>query len=230
MDSETLLTKAFGSDIANNYDSEQLDQFIKMVETRNLRLVVVTSGGTAVPLEKKVVRYLDNFSTGTRGASCAEKLLEHNNESGDDYAVIFLARTGSKVPFSRNVDTTELLDKSILSSKCTLSIEDEQLVSTWHKYHQYKQNLFTVGYTTVQEYLNLLRQISIAVSYLEKHVIFLLAAAVSDFYIPPDKLSDHKIQSSGGSLTLNLQKVPKCLGLIRKEWAPKAFIISFKVS
>ncbi|EPZ32566.1 DFP-domain-containing protein [Rozella allomycis CSF55] len=36
------------------------------------RIVIVTSGGTTVPLEKNMVRYLDNFSAGTRGAVSTE--------------------------------------------------------------------------------------------------------------------------------------------------------------
>ena len=34
--------------------------------------MVITSGGTTVPLEKNTVRFIDNFSTGTRGATSAE--------------------------------------------------------------------------------------------------------------------------------------------------------------
>ena len=36
------------------------------------KVVLVTSGGTVVPLERQTVRYLDNFSTGSRGAFSAE--------------------------------------------------------------------------------------------------------------------------------------------------------------
>lgn len=36
------------------------------------RIVCVTSGGTTVPLEKRCVRYIDNFSSGYRGASSTE--------------------------------------------------------------------------------------------------------------------------------------------------------------
>eukprot|EP00918_Siedleckia_nematoides_P043367 GHVU01094771.1.p2 GENE.GHVU01094771.1~~GHVU01094771.1.p2 ORF type:complete len:103 (+),score=18.03 GHVU01094771.1:360-668(+) len=35
-------------------------------------IALVTSGGTAVPLERRPVRFLDNFSTGRRGAACTE--------------------------------------------------------------------------------------------------------------------------------------------------------------
>jgi hypothetical protein len=35
-------------------------------------VVLVTSGGTTVPLERRTVRFIDNFSTGARGAKLAE--------------------------------------------------------------------------------------------------------------------------------------------------------------
>ena len=41
-------------------------------EKRGKEIVLVTSGGTAVPLEKQTVRFLDNFSTGNRGALSTE--------------------------------------------------------------------------------------------------------------------------------------------------------------
>lgn len=36
------------------------------------RVVCITSGGTTVPLEKQCVRYIDNFSSGHRGAASTE--------------------------------------------------------------------------------------------------------------------------------------------------------------
>lgn len=47
-------------------------------------LVSITSGGTMVPLEKNMVRYIDNFSTGRRGATSAECFLAQ----GDGYGFI----------------------------------------------------------------------------------------------------------------------------------------------
>lgn len=50
---------------------ERVTQFLdRQNGVRNV--VLVTSGGTTVPLEKKMVRFLDNFSAGTRGAISAE--------------------------------------------------------------------------------------------------------------------------------------------------------------
>ena len=61
------------------------------------RVAAVTSGGTLVPLEANMVRCVDNFSTGTRGAALVEHLLERG------YAVVMLARRGSAVPFLRRI-------------------------------------------------------------------------------------------------------------------------------
>jgi hypothetical protein len=49
-----------------------------------------------VPLEKNMVRFVDNFSMGTRGASSAEYFLEAG------YAVVFLHRQHSLQPWSRH--------------------------------------------------------------------------------------------------------------------------------
>ena len=55
------------------------------------------SGGTIVPFEEHMVRFLDNFSAGTRGATTAELLLQHY----PDYHVIFLHRLNSMTPLNR---------------------------------------------------------------------------------------------------------------------------------
>lgn len=39
-------------------------------------IACVTSGGTTVPLERNCVRFIDNFSAGTRGAMSTEQFLE----------------------------------------------------------------------------------------------------------------------------------------------------------
>jgi phosphopantothenate-cysteine ligase len=44
------------------------------------------SGGTTVPLEHNTVRFVDNFSAGTRGSASAEYFLEKS------YVVIFIYR------------------------------------------------------------------------------------------------------------------------------------------
>jgi len=83
-----------------NYLQQQqvlLDTFLKTESVVSSRdpIVLVTSGGTMAPLEKRLVRYIDNFSTGNRGAGAAESFLQHNCH------VIFLHRKGSCCPYSR---------------------------------------------------------------------------------------------------------------------------------
>ena len=58
-------------------------------------IVCVTSGGTTVPLEQNMVRFIDNFSRGDRGAASVESFLSLG------YKVIFLYRIGSFMPFTR---------------------------------------------------------------------------------------------------------------------------------
>ena len=67
----------------------------------------MTSGGTTVPLEKNTVRFIDNFSTGTRGAVGAEYpcfyiLIRYFLHYG--YYVIFLYRESTKRPYRSEVD------------------------------------------------------------------------------------------------------------------------------
>jgi phosphopantothenate-cysteine ligase len=76
--------------------TKQAKEFIDFHAAAGRRVVLVTSGGTTVPLERQTVRFIDNFSAGTRGATSAEYFLE----SG--YAVIFLHRQFSLLPYSRH--------------------------------------------------------------------------------------------------------------------------------
>ncbi len=48
------------------------EEFVKTQIERGRRIVLITSGGTIVPLERQMVRFLDNFSAGTRGAISTE--------------------------------------------------------------------------------------------------------------------------------------------------------------
>eukprot|EP00986_Skeletonema_menzelii_P005455 scaffold1986_cov144-Skeletonema_menzelii.AAC.4 len=82
----------------NNVDSThkaQLINFVTRHTAHHTPIALVTSGGTSAPLEHNCVRFLDNFSTGTRGAHAVEQFLARG------YAVIHLKRTGSVSPFGR---------------------------------------------------------------------------------------------------------------------------------
>ena len=73
----------------------KLQNFTVRHTSHHIPIALVTSGGTSAPLEHNCVRYLDNFSTGTRGAYAVEEFLKRG------YAVIHLKREGSVAPFGR---------------------------------------------------------------------------------------------------------------------------------
>lgn len=88
--------------------------------------------------------------------------------------------------------------------------------------------MLKIEYGTVQEYLRDLELISRELHNQKVKSISYLAAAVSDFYIPDNKLPEHKIPS-GGTLDLKLEAVPKKLGEIKKSWNPQTLLVSFKL-
>ena len=217
--------------------SEDISNFIRYNSGR--RIACVTSGGTKVPLEVNMVRFIDNFSRGERGATSAEYFLAH------EYAVIFLYRVGSIMPFTgalrRNISNE--IDHHMLSrmqvaanghielqlpddGNASCSMKDELLTYQCYK----SQNLILfVPFESVTDYLTNLEEIARALAPLLSMSVFYLAAAVSDFYIPAAEMETHKIQSASGSLTLELKGVPKMLKALTSDWAAKAFVVSFKL-
>ncbi|KDN44534.1 phosphopantothenate-cysteine ligase [Tilletiaria anomala UBC 951] len=198
------------------------------------RVVLVTSGGTTVPLEKNVVRFLDNFSAGTRGATSAEYFLAQG------YAVIFMHRQHSLQPYTRHYSHTtnpflDLLQEDPQpSSPARISVEEDQsfhLLPVLRAYHsaRSKGTLLQLPFTTVTEYLFMLREMAIAMKPLGRQGMYYLAAAVSDFFIPSTRTSEHKIQSGKGSLLIEMDQVPKVLKPMVERWAPEGFVVSFKL-
>lgn len=229
------------------------------------RVVLVTSGGTTVPLENQTVRFIDNFSAGTRGATSAEYFLEQG------YAVIFLHRQFSLLPYSRHYSH---------STNCFLDFMEEappsdtkhgpivvcneyqnQMRDVLARYRHAKQNnlLLLLPFTTIAEYLFELRLLAQLMNPLGADALFYLAAAVSDFFIPRDRMAEHKIQSSelpasmskgqgtdesdiytgendheppknSKKLVIDLDPVPKFLHRLVDGWAPHgSMIVSFKL-
>ncbi|KAJ5116308.1 DNA/pantothenate metabolism flavoprotein C-terminal [Penicillium angulare] len=179
--------------------------FIDLHVEDNRRVVLVTSGGTTVPLETQTVRFIDNFSAGTRGATSAEYFLQQG------YAVIFLHRQYSLLPYSRHYSH---------STNCFLDFMDEapptadaanpdhgsivvrseyqdEMRDVLRKYRYAKQNnrLLLLPFTTVAEYMFELRAMAKLMRPLGSNALFYLAAAVSDFFIPRSRMAEHKIQS-----------------------------------
>ncbi len=187
----------------------------------------MTSGGTTIPLEENTVRYIDNFSVGTRGSASAEYFLKH------DYAVIFLHRSKSYKPFERNFKEMSILD--ILDSKddklvvnSNIKSELKEVIEDYKNINN-KNLLLNVEFNTIYEYLTIFKFISSQLNVFKKRALLYLAAAVSDFYIPNNSLPKHKIQSNGDGLNIELKPVPKLLGNLKQIWCQSAFVISFKL-
>jgi|SRR5271167_3648592 len=91
--------------------------------------------------------------------------------------------------------------------------------------------LLLLDFLTVHDYLFQLRLLAHCLQPLGAAALYYLAAAVSDFHIPPSRMAEHKIQSQGGgnTLTIIMDPVPKFLRHLVQKWAPSATIISFKV-
>lgn len=218
------------------------------------KVVLVTSGGTTVPLENQTVRYIDNFSAGTRGATSAEYFLDAG------YAVIFLHRQFSLLPYSRHYShsTRSFLDFMREDENAQVVIDQEHQEEMLRVLRQYtfakKNNLLLIlPFVTITEYLWELRELAKLMQPLGPKALFYLAAAVSDFFVPSDRMVEHKIQSSeefsqqrspnqtnangrtqaarteGSSLIIDLDPVPKFLKSLVDGWAPKAMIVSFKL-
>jgi phosphopantothenate---cysteine ligase (ATP) len=118
-----------------------------------------------------------------------------------------------------------------------LTIVDPQyapnMLPLLRQYKQAKKDnlLLLLDFVTVHDYLFQLRLLAHCLQPLGSAALYYLAAAVSDFHIPPSRMSEHKIQSMGGgnALTIVMDPVPKFLHHLVQKWAPTATIISFKV-
>ncbi|XP_047439115.1 phosphopantothenate--cysteine ligase [Mugil cephalus] len=213
-------------------EKEKMAAFATHHAAAGRRVVLITSGGTKVPLESRTVRFLDNFSSGRRGASSAEYFID----SG--YAVIFLHRHRSLYPYTRTFLTINMLDALQFrggEGAAGEVVVNQQVLPNIAKvlkrYDEVKDGrlLLPIEFSTLSEYLHLLKAAAQALSAIGSKAMFYLAAAVSDFYIPASEMPEHKIQSSNGPLQLSMKMVPKILSPLVKDWAPQAFVTSFKL-
>eukprot|EP00752_Nemacystus_decipiens_P007017 g6295.t1 len=238
---------------------EALEAFLAEKRLSGRPVVCITAGGTAVPLEANTVRTIDNFSTGRRGAISAEQFIARG------YGVVYLGREGCAAPFARrfqelvsNHVDLDFMEKLVLGDTRRVEVGtkaasakrdgshsaggevigvDERLVETLVAYKDAvdSSSLLPITFVTLEEYLWSLRTVARQIDKMGRHGMLFLAAAVSDFHVPRDKLRQHKIDSSpdttggGTALTLHLDQVPKCLGMIGAEWAPDCFRVSFKL-
>ena len=183
--------------------------------------VLVTSGGTRSAIEKSAVRFIDNFSSGKRGALVVEELLEYQDSSP---LVLMLARKGSLLPYERrwNDDFTYEEHLEVLSGRKKIKVLDKKQLSNVKRLH-------ITFFEDVEEYLYLLRRMAELLEKSYTRLLIYLIAAVSDFYVPLDLRPTHKLRSDGGQLLLSLASTPKCIYSLKNLWTRKAIVVSFKL-
>lgn len=217
--------------------------------------ILLTSGGTTVPLEVNTVRFIDNFSTGTRGASSTEYFLKKN------CSVIFLHRKGTIHPFVRHLQkllNTKYFEHHLLQnmqlnengvefkldfrtndenkndSAESPSVEKLKSILVLYKKVMEDGRLLSIEYETVFQYfyytIECCKYLSSMIA--GQHLVLLyMASAVSDFYIPFKELNTHKIQSQNTPLlTLELHPTPKMLSYFKSFFNDgNCILVSFKL-
>lgn len=175
-----------------------LQAFLQRHQDSTRPIVCITSGGTIVPLEHNMVRFLDNFSQGERGAVSAEYFLSLG------YVVLFLHRAGSKLPLSRvmkevvskDLDLHFMQQLHVADQDGQISINIPSLDARkligeevkLAKEVQAQELLLTLSFTSIYDYLQLLENVAVRLAPFGPRVCMYLAAAVSDFYIPKEQV------------------------------------------
>lgn len=138
----------------------QAKEFIELQHSLGReKIVLITSGGTTVPLENNTVRFIDNFSAGTRGASSAEQFLQNG------YSVIFLHREFSLTPFNRLFSHgVGSLFLDFFDTNGVVKDEYKEVVLAnkvlYDKFLIHERKLLMLPFTTVNQYLWSLRGVA----------------------------------------------------------------------
>ncbi|KAF0697087.1 Aste57867_12194 [Aphanomyces stellatus] len=230
-DSDAYVNKFFDNTPADDAwkmdeTAERVKDFVATQLQQGRRVALVTCGSATVPLTSESV--MDGVSFGDRGAASAEHFLRAG------YAVIFLHRSGSLAPFSRHFqlyirDNRFLSMLSIHDEDHTLRVESlesdeqERLATVLTEAKATKARLFHLKFSTVQQYLYLLRMASEALDPAAARGLIFLSASVLDYYVPCVATTGKK-----EALTLNLVRTPNLIAKIRRKYAPKACLVTLK--
>lgn len=178
------------------FPMDKLAAFIDKQKALSRPIVCVTSGGTQVPLERNMVRFIENFSKGERGALSAEYFLSRG------YSVIFLHRDVSKLPFTKvfqkcisSTVNGHLMARLHPQGDCIgLSVHPDhralllQEAAVNRQLLEAEDRYLDIPFVTLQQYLHQLEAIAKLLAPFGPRVCFYLAAAVSDFFIPDEQV------------------------------------------
>jgi phosphopantothenate--cysteine ligase len=174
--------------------------------------ILITSGGTKIPIDS--VRHIANMSSGTFGSKIALEALKkwHNVE--------FFYAEHSKTPFtySSNLFQTKNNDEYFAEL-----IRLEDIKFNLKKYAHPTASIYNERtYSDFNTYMSGLK------TYIDdvKPEVIILAAAVSDYGV--DNFVDGKIRSKESDMVIKLKALPKVISQV-KSWAPKAYLVGFKL-
>ena len=167
--------------------------------------ILITSGGTKIPID--TVRDITNMSTGTFGTRIAEAFLNLGHD------VHFVRAKGSKSPMRI------VFDFNNTNPETDLVPGFEQWLKTRAKW---KCHYTEAEYKTFEQYERCLQWGITG----KKPDVVVLAAAVSDYYVP--KPIKGKIRSND-MLTIKLESLPKLINRVKGEWAPDVKLVGFKL-
>ncbi|UKJ90350.1 phosphopantothenate--cysteine ligase (ATP) [Theileria orientalis] len=220
------------------YDSKDLIENLEAFFTRNLegnddyRVIVITSGGTSVNLDRYGIRYIDNFSSGRRGSEIAEFFLSRG------YLVLFLSRKTAHLPFIRFTNDHDnpyrLLESLKVGNDSSITVEGgsefkELIVKNIEGYSKYKSRLFLDYFTTLSEYQDKFTVIVHFCKRFMQNVAYCLVAAASDFKFSNDSLMMDKFSSSN-TVNLRLEPLLKMRKIIRQISDGYPTVCCFKMS
>ncbi|XP_038884434.1 phosphopantothenate--cysteine ligase 2-like isoform X3 [Benincasa hispida] len=206
--------------------SKDLREFVEMNSPQAgnqspRKVVCVTSGGTTVPLEQRCVRYIDNFSSGHRGAASTEYFLKAG------YSVIFLYRKGTRQPYCSLLPDDPFLECFEFTQELGIQVRQpysEEVKKAISEHHAAIADgtLLKLPFTTIFEYLQMLHMVAISLRSIGPYALFYLAAAVSDFYVPWESMleTDVKILLEKAKAALRKYKMHMVIAnelLTRKE-------------
>ena len=147
---ENFINKIFNSSHPNTETETEINNLSPIpipipIPINQEKIILITSGGTSVKLEKNTVRSIENFSTGKRGALCAEEFLKQN------YKVIFLHRDTSLLPFYNHFKVEDFFN-NYKNNEFNLEFKSE-FDKRKIEFDSYKDKLFLISFNDVVDYL-----------------------------------------------------------------------------
>ncbi|RHY48441.1 hypothetical protein DYB30_008949, partial [Aphanomyces astaci] len=230
----------------------KLKQFVAAQLADGRRVALVTCGSATVPLSGDSV--MDAVSFGDRGAASAEHFLRagyaviflHRHGSLAPFSRHFqLYIRDNRFLSMLRVDDT---DNSLHVDPPNDDRHAQDLSTILTEAKDTSARLVHVSFTSVQQYLFYLRMAASVIDSAASRGLILLSASVLDYYVPssipsilpsipstpstaaspPPPSSNTTKKESSSSLTLNLVRIPNLIAKIRRNYAPKACLVTLK--